>query len=310
MDWDIVRSIFTAFMVLLTIFATVYKWQLATPPTTTTNLKNPANQAGLATLIATDIVALASLPFIRTRIYRLFFSVHILGIAAILIAAVNHKKGIIPFVVAALVIYGLDQVIRLIKTRVVTAKVRCLPELQSTRVTIPANVLGRGWRAGQHVRIRVLSLELGVLGWLNPHPFTIGSAPASSGSSNADADTEIATVAGADGRGLELIVKKAGKWTGKLYDAAGRAAYYSDDAYAEERALRVIVEGSYGGLGNMVVSSYAAAVLVGGGSGITFPLGVMEEAVAAIRSGSSSLRYVELVWTAQDKGKLLFLAFE
>lgn len=278
----------------------VYKWQLATPtPSTSVNLHNPANQAGFTALVGVDLIALTSMPFVRTRFYRLFFVSHIIGITTILVALSFHKAPIFKWALAAVGIYGLDQLMRLVKTRVVKVRVRCLPELQSTRIEVPASVIGKGWRAGQHVRIRMLSTELGWMGWVCAHPFTIASAPGEQPGGD-----------GGRGRGLELIVKKAGHWTGKLYDAAGKAGYYAgDDAYKEEREMRVIIEGPYGGLGNMVVPSYSAAVLVAGGSGITFPLSVMREAVGALRNGKTALRYVELVWTVQDKGAFLRFRF-
>lgn len=52
----------------------------------------------------------------------------------------------------------------------------------------------------------------------------------------------------------------------------------------------------------MILNSYSAAVLVAGGSGITFPLAAIEEIVVAIRNGTSSVKYIELVWSTRDAG--------
>lgn len=52
----------------------------------------------------------------------------------------------------------------------------------------------------------------------------------------------------------------------------------------------------------MVLNSYAAAVLIAGGSGITFPLAAIEEIVIAIRNGTSSVKYIELIWSTRDAG--------
>ncbi len=67
----------------------------------------------------------------------------------------------------------MDHLFRMLKTRVATAHLRALPELGITRVEIPT--LNAGWRAGQHVRLRVLSTAMGWAGWLEVHPFTIAS---------------------------------------------------------------------------------------------------------------------------------------
>ena len=52
----------------------------------------------------------------------------------------------------------------------------------------------------------------------------------------------------------------------------------------------------------MVMSSYSSVLLVSGGSGITFGLGAVEELIMDIRNGRSSVKFIELVWTTQDRG--------
>lgn len=141
-------------------------------------------------------------------------------------------------VAIALAIYALDHVVRLCKTRICKAKLIAIPELQSTRIELPG--IGAGWRAGQHVRLRILSPELGFLGCTIAHPFTIANAPGGTGTGGGS---------GSGSGGLQLIVKKAGVWTSKLYDAAGRAGEYAgDDVVDGAREMRVIVEGPYGAL--------------------------------------------------------------
>jgi ferric-chelate reductase len=103
----------------------------------------------------------------------------------------------VEYVLAAVCIYGLDLVLRLLKTRICTARIQPLPQLAMTRIEIPR--LNFGWRAGQHVRIRVLSSAMGLFGWAEMHPFTVASV---SGSQD----------------GLVLMCKKAGTWTSNLYE--------------------------------------------------------------------------------------------
>jgi ferric-chelate reductase len=98
---------------------------------------------------------------------------------------------------AAIGIYGLDHLIRLFKTRVRNARIQPLPELNMTRLEVPR--LNAGWRAGQHVRVRVISSGMGWFGWAESHPFTIASM-------------------GNGEDGLVLMCKKAGGWTSKLYE--------------------------------------------------------------------------------------------
>lgn len=120
----------------------------------------------------------------------------------------------------------MDHLIRIFKTRFAIARIKAVPELGLVRIEVPA--IKSGWRSGQHVRLRVLSSEMGAIRWSVAHPFTIANA------SNSEADT-----------GMVLLVKKAGKWTNRLYDAAGRAGYYSSESETL-REMRVVVEGPYG----------------------------------------------------------------
>lgn len=76
-----------------------------------------------------------------------------------------------PYIITCIVLYALDQVARLAKTRLRKAVLTPVPELDSTHIYVPQ--LDKGWTAGQHVRIRVLSFGLGLFRWTECHPFTV-----------------------------------------------------------------------------------------------------------------------------------------
>ena len=93
-----------------------------------------------------------------------------------------------------------------------------------TRVDIPS--LNAGWRAGQHVRLRILSTAMGLWGMTEVHPFTISSATS----------TE---------EGLVLMCKRTGNWTRKLYEMAQTNAS-GEQGQEPGRRVKVMVEGPYG----------------------------------------------------------------
>lgn len=72
-----------------------------------------------------------------------------------------------------MVLYAVDRCWRILQTRVAMANLQLMPELRVVRLSIPR--INGGWRAGQHVRIKVLSTGMGLIGWAEPHPFTIAS---------------------------------------------------------------------------------------------------------------------------------------
>jgi len=178
-------------------------------------------------------------------------------------------------------VYGFDYLLRCIKSRFTTATIRAIPELGITRVEIPN--INHGWRAGQHVRIRVVSSGMGVLGWSEIHPFTI----ASHGN-------------GSD-QGMVLMIKKAGDWTEKLYEMAkSKKGGYNEKGHGSQ--VRFMVEGPYGGPGLTMFASYSAAIFVCGGSGISFGLSAIEDLVYKEARQESRVKVIELVWTVQDPG--------
>ncbi|EJD07923.1 uncharacterized protein FOMMEDRAFT_74257 [Fomitiporia mediterranea MF3/22] len=243
---------------------------------------------GTIALAGIEILFFASLGWVRNKAYTFFLFSHVVGYSLFLIALCFHREVCIKWVVLGACIYALDHLLRLLKTRFCVARIKTVPELGLVRLEIPA--ITRGWRAGQHVRVRILSTEIGLLACTVAHPFTVANAPGGES---------------AEKRGLTLLVKKAGNWTSRLYDIAGRAGYYpTEDGYGTIRNIRVIVEGPYGGLGHMMIASFSSVMLVGGGSGVTFVLSQAEELVQAVQAGKSSLRFIEIVWITQDQASI------
>src|SRR5271168_3927898 len=102
-----------------------------------------------------------------------------------------HKVEMLPFIYACIGFFAFDHLMRILKSRITTAIIHPIPELDSTRVEI--SKYNAGWRAGQHVRLRVLSSGMGWVGWAEVHPFTIASV-------------------GRGQEGVVLICKKRGTW--------------------------------------------------------------------------------------------------
>ncbi|KAJ7100631.1 hypothetical protein B0H15DRAFT_816746 [Mycena belliarum] len=246
-------------------------------------IKQQANFNGLLALIAVNFIFIFSTAFFRSRFYRIFLTTHITGLAFIFPALWIHKPQLHPYIYVALGFYILDHVLRLVKTRICNATMRPLPELGVTRIEVPQ--LNAGWRAGQHVRIRVLSSALGLTGWAESHPFTIAS------------------VSGGN-EGLVLMVKKSGDWTTRLFDFAKSQSGGREEA-GVGRNVNVVLEGPYGGPGHAMFHSYSAAVFVAGGSGISFALAAIQELIDQDLRGHSRLRIIELIWTVQDPAALL-----
>lgn len=237
---------------------------------------SPVGVTGIVAFTAMCIIVVTSLPVVRRWSFTFFKMTHYLGIIMVLFGLGYHVEEAVPWVIVSAVIYAVSIIMGLCKTRIVTAEIQALGGTSTTLVSIPE--LTTGWRAGQHVRIRVMGL--GALS-TQCHPFTIASAPDTPG-------------------GMTLMVKAAGDWTSKLYEHAssGGDRVYNQDAEIGvwSRKARVIIEGPYGGLGNTLLPSFSSVVLVAGGSGITHSLALAEDLINRSPSGVVATRTIDLVW--------------
>ena len=148
---------------------------------------------------------------------------------------------------------------------------------------------------------------MGLIYALESHPFTISTVSES-----------------ASGEGVTLYAKKCGDWTTKLYDVtSGNQPEISatEGGMSPETStmMRMVVEGPYGksshslnipmpdlrkgGPGHDVFSSFSGAVVVVGGSGITFGLSAVDEIIREAELFRAKTRLIHLVWIVQDPCK-------
>ncbi|KAI0666438.1 iron reductase [Trametes maxima] len=277
---------FTARLLVLAanVHAIGYFYSWSASGNFTKYIAKPDMQWALVALIATDMLLLLSTDLFRQKFYNsIFVPSHIASVIIFLVAVCFHVTYAVPYVLAAVGVYGLDRLMRLLKSRVAIARLRPLPDLGMTRVEIPS--INAGWRAGQHVRLRVLSLGMGWRGWAEAHPFTIASVCRSP-----------------SGEGLVLLCKKAGDWTNRLYELAQRADYGEANGIGSN--VQVMVEGPYGGPGHAIFGSFSGAMFVAGGSGITFALAAVQDLMKKDLEYKSRVRAIELVWSIQDPAAL------
>lgn len=159
-----------------------------------------------------------------------------------------------------------------------------------------------GWLPTQHVNLRVLRGA----GIFEAHPFTITNAPPTALSGNP--------------RGIVLYAKVCGDWTRRLHRMAGDMSLEEGDDYEEREAfiqeseerkgfgadhpgrrVTVMIDGPYGGL-KMDMSAYETALIVAGGSGVTFLLGTIEEILTWRQKGQGPSK-VNVAWVVRNMCK-------
>jgi ferric-chelate reductase len=153
-----------------------------------------------------------------------------------------------------------------------------------------------GWTAGQHVRLRVFFD--GRL--FEAHPLTICTAPP--------------TTSCVSTRTLTLAARVRGDWTralnayaqaeqSRLSLALGAEKSHCDSQAPQGVPVQVMFDGAYGGC-SIDLGAYDTVLLLAGGSGATFTLGLLDNLVGRVarhgRARGERTRRVEFAWCVRS----------
>ncbi|KAL7421724.1 hypothetical protein Q5752_003495 [Cryptotrichosporon argae] len=261
------------------------------------------------------MVVLTSLKPVRRYCYQLFWIAHVMFFTGFFAAISYHTPYSRPWIYPCVAIYAYDHFVRLLRYRI---KPAVLVPVDPTLTMVHIPTCDAGWLPTQHVFLRVFAGP----GIFESHPFTITNAPPSS--------------AGAP-RGIILYAKVAGDWTRRLHALARAGAglvatdfdWTIDGACEGERyemadrerlikgdakdgldhpgaRVTVMLDGPYGGL-TMDLGDYESVLLVAGGSGVTYALGAIEEAVRCRERGRGPSS-VNVAWVVRDLSTIEALA--
>ncbi|KAK4698259.1 hypothetical protein P7C70_g8022, partial [Phenoliferia sp. Uapishka_3] len=199
---------------------------------------------------------------------------HIVGWLIFIIAVNLHVPEVArPYTYVGIGGYILDVVVRIAKTRLKSANV---VTLAGGVTMLQVSGLSNGWRAGQHVWVRVLNGRR----FYETHPFTIANAPA-----------DISPLPGK--HNLTILAKSAGDWTQALLETASVPSPEAAKSGGYGRTVSVSIEGSM----YTDFSESQNIILFAGGSGITFAASVLEEIIGQAIEGTCRARTLTLVWT-------------
>ncbi|KAI0034711.1 hypothetical protein K488DRAFT_44902 [Vararia minispora EC-137] len=271
-----------------------YIWNWAVAGTFSKEIAIPKYTWGLIATASLDLLYLGSMEPVRKKSYSFFLASHVTGFALLSAGMCLHYPILVPYVVAGLSVYGLDVLLRIIRTRATMGYVTAHVGLngQTTHVHLPE--ITKGWRAGQHVRVRFVDPSSGAFGWLTAalfartRPYSISSKPNSSG--------------------LELLIKTEGATTKQLFDLASSVSTNNDkEAQPASRRVNALIEGPYSGPAYTMFESYSGVLLAAGGSGISYILSILEDLVQKHIDGHSRVRIIEIIWSVGDFESLLQL---
>ncbi|KAJ1302681.1 hypothetical protein OPQ81_002997 [Rhizoctonia solani] len=247
-------------------------------------MKVPWVQAGLAAWVGLILVTFASIGIVRIKFYDFFLNSHMIGIFVFVVALHFHMPAVvIPYTLSGLAFYVVDLVFRACRMRIRPATITAIDD-QMTLIEV--HDIDDGWRAGQHVWVRILQ---GDRSW-ESHPFTIANAPASN-------TPHVRNSKAYPSRGLLLYARVSGDFT---------RALNADARQTSGIKTNVIVDGPYGGLGAGTVdlADNRNVILVAGGGGASFTVSVLEDLVSRSLQQKACTKVVDFLWVVQEYGHL------
>ncbi|GAA6017820.1 hypothetical protein JCM11491_004634 [Sporobolomyces phaffii] len=257
------RLVFLASLLHALLFLRIRNW--------TVNWQSEAQKTGMLGILALCLVFFSLLKFVRRAFYQVFLVCHLGGIVIFLIALRLHAPSVArPYTTACVVIYGVDLVVRICKTRQTLVS---LAPLSSNMTMVQAHELTNGWRAGQHVLIREWSWRR----WYENHPFTVALI------------LDVICLESGSHK-LTLLAKSTGGFTRSLYDRS----------LASSTPLCCTIEGPYGHPLSLDFASFQSVLLFAGGTGITFCASILEELVGKASRRESRNRDITLVWSMRN----------
>ncbi|KAG0147718.1 hypothetical protein CROQUDRAFT_42385 [Cronartium quercuum f. sp. fusiforme G11] len=262
--------------------------------------------AGLITICAFVVILLSSIKLFRSRFYQTFVILHVLGYVTVLVALWFHKESLRPFVGFAIGTVVLDMLQGMaIHTHVRSAVLTPVP---GGMTKIQVENLGDGWRAGQHVYLRVMK----GFRMFEKHPFTIANAPSSLSPTNHHQSLVLVAKATGDFTNVSIFPLHSLQSIGLATDVVKPNFHEEKDAHDEKdtslsdcdgkiASVPVAIEGPYGRF-YTDMCLHETAVLIAGGSGFTYCSATLEDIIGSYIKGDCVTTKVYVIWALRDLG--------
>ncbi|KAK1225937.1 hypothetical protein PQX77_011092 [Marasmius sp. AFHP31] len=244
--------------------------------------------SGVALLAILGWLCFASLPILRNRFYEIFKILHI--VSALLFIALffvhcNKLLGSWDYLWATVVIYGASVVCRF--GWIIWANGGMVPRARFEVMEdgmVKLRIRCRpteSWRPGQHYFLNFLTVMP-----FQSHPFTIANIP------SLDKD---------ESQEMVVLIRQAKGLTKTLHK------YLSQRE--ETKSIPVLLDGPFGGAGHDL-SIYDHVLLIAGGTGITFPLPILQDLVRKSNTGEITCKSIDLVWSVRKRDSISWLTNE
>ncbi|KAL5527017.1 FRP1_3 [Sanghuangporus sanghuang] len=245
---------------------------------------------------------------LRDLAYEFFMASHIIISIIFLVSAgihVTNARQFLPYVWVACIFWALDRFLRLaraLRIRYLTLPAK-LVALSADTVGVSLRVSGSscssirlGWRPGQSAYLSVPSVAKWGLGLsTEAHPFTIASISEPTSSAEGHGSMNNADKFQEDYSQLEIkfMIRVRTGFTRRLHEHAVRSGGTC--------TVSAYVDGPYGN--PPAVYTYPNAILIAGGSGVSFTFPLLLDLIRRARNGppSTICRQVKFVWYIRER---------
>ncbi|KZT62870.1 hypothetical protein CALCODRAFT_445365 [Calocera cornea HHB12733] len=267
---------------LLSIIHAYGRWQIGL--TGHNAIDTPRIIWGLVALSTFTLLTLISFRPIRNKAYELFVASHIVLVFVYVLAVSYHRSKSFPYVLTGWLLWVLDRTARWLRVFFLnrfwlnfnpfwsnpssTATVEILSP-DTMKITLHRSM---SWKAGQHAYLIMPTISYMV--W-EAHPFTIASVPHTDGRKEND---------------LVFVVRARDGFTKRLLAHTQRDGKRTS-------TVECAVEGPYGYPPSL--AHFSAAVLVSGGSGVSYTLPQFMGIIHDVQHSRSAVRSVCFVWVVR-----------
>ncbi|KAL1988613.1 hypothetical protein VTN96DRAFT_9008 [Rasamsonia emersonii] len=234
---------------------------------------------GVAAIIPQAYLTFMSLPWIRNRYYEFFKATHILAAVVFVVFFFFHcdfRLTSWDYFIATGSIYFFSLFYSVVRTHLFhglhTATLTLLPcGLLEVRIRTIIS-----WTPGQHVFIRFLTLGIHSL---TAHPFTISSAVHETEKCGHPSE-------------MTFYIKPRAGITARLAKLAEARPNIS---------VRVLLDGPYGGVNTDAVRRVDTLLVVAGGSGASFSLGIVDDALRRCHIYQKTGQRIQIVYASRQR---------
>ncbi|KAH7105459.1 ferric reductase NAD binding domain-containing protein [Auriculariales sp. MPI-PUGE-AT-0066] len=242
-------------------------------------------KAGVLSLVALTLTFIVSLRPIRKRFFEFFLITHIVTMILFIAGGYVHRPEVKYYFWPGFLVWGLDRGLRLARLFYLNIRTASPARVElaadhTVRLTVSRRM---SWKAGQHAYIVVPSVSTFPF---EAHPFTISSISASLGESALPSEKD-----------LVFLVHGEDGFTKRLREYVTAKGVCSVPVY---------VDGPYGMPPSL--ETFDTVILVAGGTGITYTLPLLLDAVRNAKLGRSVVRKIVFIWAIRNAADVKWIS--